>query len=67
MNCKSVRHWLQDADADEADALFVGEHLETCPECRAVAQTGQTAAVSLPDVIQPPADLWSGIQSQINS
>ncbi|MBT6147726.1 MAG: hypothetical protein HOH74_19970, partial [Gemmatimonadetes bacterium] len=65
MNCQSVRHWLQDAEADEADALFVGEHLETCPDCRALAEAVEAPA-SVPDSIQPPADLWLGIQTRID-
>ena len=71
MNCESVRSWLEADDADETDALRVGEHLESCAECQAFAAMSDPvtsqSATSLPDEITPPADLWAPIEARIQA
>ncbi len=69
MNCDSVRRWLESMDADEADAIHVGEHLEDCDACRAFAEvvdSGQLIQLQdLPEEIAPPAELWQQIDTRI--
>ena len=71
MNCESARRWLESDDADETDALRVGEHLERCVDCQAFAAMSDPAtslpASSLSDDITPPADLWPQIEAKIQA
>ena len=71
MSCENVRRWLEFDDADETDALRVGEHLERCVDCQAFAAMSDPAtslpASSLSDDITPPADLWPQIEAKIQA
>jgi hypothetical protein len=57
-----------DGELDPAVAGALAEHLASCAACRALAadlERLRSAARALPDAVEPPRDLWRGIEVRI--